>query len=69
MDNFFEQLSEILEVESVNPTDVLVEFETWDSLAQLSIIAVADEQYHKTINAEQIKKATTVQGLYDLIVL
>lgn len=67
METFLEQMKEILEVDTINGTDLLVEFETWDSLTQLSIIALADEYYNKTINAEQIKLASTVDGLYNLI--
>lgn len=67
METFLEQMKEILEVDTINGTDLLVEFEAWDSLTQLSIIALADEYYNKTINAEQIKLASTVDGLYNLI--
>ncbi len=67
MQEFLEQMAEILEEDQVNATDVLVDFEAWDSLAQLSIIALADEAYGVTISADQIKQAATIEGLYNLI--
>ena len=43
MEKFIENLSEILEEEDVTLNDELASFESWDSLAILSIIALADE--------------------------
>lgn len=47
--------------------DVLSDFEEWDSLTALSIIASVDEKYHKHITGEDLKKARTVSDLVKLI--
>lgn len=67
MENFLEQMAEILEVDKVNASDVLTSFEAWDSLATLSIIAMADEEFGVSIINQEIIEAQTVGGLYDLI--
>jgi acyl carrier protein len=67
MDKFLEQIAEILEEEIVNPENVLTEFEAWDSLAVLSIIALADENYSVTISAAELKNAQTIEGVKQLI--
>jgi len=67
MEKFLEQIAEILEEEQVNLSDKLVNFDVWDSLTQLSIIAFADEEYGVTISAMEIKEAETVGGVKLLI--
>ena len=51
MENFDVEIAEILEVDSVNMNDVLNEFECWDSLTILSIIAFASESYQIILSA------------------
>lgn len=63
MENFLEQMAEIFEVDAVELSDVLVDFEAWDSLTQLSIIALASESYGATISASELKNATTIEGV------
>lgn len=67
MENFLEQMSEILEVDQVNLADNLTSFEAWDSLATLSIIAMADEEYGVSLVNQEIIDSKTVEGLYNLI--
>jgi acyl carrier protein len=67
MDEFLEQMAEIFEVDAVNPQDIITEFEAWDSLAQLSIIALADMNYGVTITAEEVKAVQTIEGIKQLI--
>jgi acyl carrier protein len=67
MEKFNEQMAEVLEVDSVEAKDVLTEFEAWDSLAVLSIIALADEHYGVTLTATELKNARTVGGVKNLI--
>ena len=43
MENFLNQMAELLEVDSVNPQDEFISFDAWDSLTSLSIIAMADD--------------------------
>ena len=67
MEQFLEQIAELLEEDTVNVSDELKSFEAWDSLTILSIIAFADESYKITLNAKEITEAKTVGGLKELI--
>lgn len=67
MENFLNQMTELLEVDSVNPQDEITSFDAWDSLTSLSIIALADDEYSITITAKDILNAKTIEGLYQLI--
>jgi len=67
MEKFFEHIAEILEEEHVYLSDKLVDFDAWDSLTQLSIIALAEEEYGVTISAIEIRKAETIGGIKQLI--
>lgn len=67
MDEFYIKLADILEVDVVQPDDVLTDFETWDSLTVLSVIAIIDENYGVNFNAEDFKEINTVKDLVNLI--
>lgn len=67
MENIKEQLAELLEVESVNENDKLADFECWDSLTALTIIASADENYGVTLSNKELDEAGTIGGLITLI--
>lgn len=57
------KLRDILEVDDVKETDVLRDFEMWDSLAGLSVIAMADTLYGVTLQAVELRKLITVGDL------
>jgi acyl carrier protein len=65
MENFLNQMAELLEVDSVNPQDEFISFDAWDSLTSLSIIA--DDEYSVNISAQEILNAKTIIGLYQFI--
>ncbi|MCJ1805905.1 acyl carrier protein [Flavobacterium covae] len=67
MENFLEQMAEIMEVDTVKKEDVLQSFEAWDSLATLSIIALADEEYGVSLVNQEIIDSNTIEGLYNVI--
>ncbi len=67
MEKMKEQLAELLEVDEVKDSDVLKDFECWDSLTILSIIAWASENYGKTLLAKDVNEAKTVGGLLALL--
>jgi acyl carrier protein len=64
---FFERLATILDIEEVKPEDVLKEYEQWDSLAILSVLAMADSKYGITIKPEEIRAAVSAADLADLV--
>jgi acyl carrier protein len=67
MDEFLAEMAEILEEDSVSPTDELKDFESWDSLAALSVVAMADANFGVNMTAQEVNSAETVEGLYQLI--
>jgi acyl carrier protein len=64
---FCQKLAEILDLEEVKPENVLKEFDEWDSLAVLSVLAMADSKYGVTIKAEEIRSVVTAGDLADLV--
>lgn len=67
MEDFLTLIAEILEEESVEPSDELQSFEAWDSLTILSIIAICDSEYNVALSAEEIGNSGTILGLRELI--
>jgi acyl carrier protein len=67
MEGFGAGLAEMLEVDSVNETDVLKSFDAWDSLTILSIIAYVDENYKVELTAKELNSTETVGDLKALI--
>lgn len=67
MENFNENIAEILEVESVELDNELSSFDAWDSLTILSIIALCFSDYNVEVSAEEVNNAETILGLKNLI--
>lgn len=67
MEKIYDELAELFEVDSVKDADVLEEFECWDSLTILSIIALASESYDKVLMAKDITDTNTISNLIALI--
>ena len=64
---FCQQLAEILDIEQVKPEDTLEDFEQWDSLAVLSVLAMVDSRYKVTIAAKDVRSAVTAGDLARLV--
>jgi acyl carrier protein len=67
MKNFEEGLAELLEVDSVQEFEVLEDFESWDSLTSLSIIAFIDESFEVSVSAKDFTEVKTVGGLKSFV--
>ena len=63
MEDFYARLADILEVERVKPDDVLQQFENWDSLTALSILATVDASYGVNLTATELRKIGTAGEL------
>ena len=64
---FLHHFTEALELESQSEVNMGVAFkglEEWDSLAQLSLIAMLDEEYEVELESEDFDKLNTVEDLY-----
>lgn len=67
MEAIYGQLADLLEVESVTSNDVLEDFECWDSLTILSIIALASEKYGVVLTNDIIRTFSTIGDLTDYL--
>ena len=67
MDRFYVRLAEILEEDKVGPDDVLANFEQWDSLTALSVVAMIDEDYQVNVSAEELATTRTAGALEALV--
>lgn len=68
MDEFLREMAEILDEDSVSPDAELADFESWDSLAVLSVVALGDAEFDVNMSAQEINEAKTVADLYQRIV-
>lgn len=68
METFLAEMAEILEEDEVSPGDELNNFESWDSLATLSVAALADAQFGVNMSSQEINEAQTIEELYQRIV-
>lgn len=68
-EKFIFQLKEILEIEDreLKTTDVFRDFEEWDSLANLSVIAMIDEEYNVVIDNTEFKNLKTIGEVIEAI--
>ena len=68
MDNFIEKFAEAIERDGeIKMEDNFREYDEWNSLAYLSIIAFMDEEYGVQIEEEEFKQLKTVQDLYNAV--
>ena len=64
--NFAEQFEET-EVNEFKAETVFRELDEWSSLIALSVIAMVDEEYDVTLNGDDMKAATTIQDLFNIV--
>ena len=64
---FYQRLAEILDIEDIKPENVLKEYDQWDSLSILSVLAMADSKYGVTIRADEIRQVVTAADLAALV--
>lgn len=64
-----EVIAEILEVEpeEVVPEKSLEEYDTWDSVAILSVITIMNEKFEKFPSAREVAKNETVRELMEFL--
>jgi acyl carrier protein len=67
MNDYLVDMARILEVESVNEDDVLRDFELWDSLTVLAVLAFVDETYRVNVSALEMADVETLKDLHQLI--
>ena len=66
MKDFIERFAEAIEREDeIKMENEFRNFEEWNSIAYLSVIAMMDEEYDTQIEEADFQKLKTVQDLYD----
>jgi len=68
-DKFMDVFKEALEMEDekVNFDDALADFDTWDSMSRLSLIALLDEHFEVEISDAEFDDIETVNELFELV--
>jgi acyl carrier protein len=67
METFLSKLADILEADDVQPSSVLRDFDEWDSLSALSVIAMVHDGYRVQLGAADLKSARTAEDLYEMV--
>lgn len=68
MEKFIKLLSEAIDRDNeIKAEDNFREYEEWDSLAYLSVIAFMDEEYGVQIEEAEFNQLKTIQDLYNAI--
>lgn len=69
MEKFLELFKEALEIEGreIKPGDTFKDYDEWDSIGLLSIIAMIDEEYDVTFDSNELENAETLAELYELV--
>lgn len=60
MKELLEKIAEILEVDEVDVSKKFTDYEEWDSLCGLSIIAMLDSDYRMTMKNKDILEFATI---------
>ena len=68
-DKFLEVLKEVFEIEDqeINMEDTFRDYDEWDSLTHLSLIAMLDDEYDLQIEETAFNKIKTVQDLFNKV--
>lgn len=64
----FKEAFELEEDFTIHIDDEFREYDTWDSLTKLSLIAAIDETFELIIEEKEFVKLISVQDLYDFII-
>ena len=62
-------LEEIMDLEEdfLSPEMILKDIEEWDSIAAISLIALMDEEFDKTIKGSEVRELETVADIITIM--
>ena len=63
----FMEAFELDESFEVKMDDLFREYDNWDSLTKLSLIAILDDEFDVLIEDKEFNKLITIQDLYDFL--
>lgn len=66
IENFAAQFDDT-EASEIKAGTIFKELEEWSSLTALSIIAMVDEEYDARIKGDDIRNASTVEDLFEIV--
>lgn len=66
---FLDLIKDVMEIENrdISLSDNFRDYDEWDSLANLSLVAMLDDEYNVVINAQKFKKMNTLQEIFDAV--
>lgn len=67
MEELLEKLADILEVEEVDVNKKFTDYEEWDSLCGLSVIAMLDSDYKMTMKNKDILVFNTIKDFCEAV--
>ncbi|RDU73053.1 hypothetical protein CQA66_02120 [Helicobacter aurati] len=67
MQEIYQKLQELLDVDSLSEEQLLADFEDWDSLSIISFIAFLDTKYQINLYTNELQQAKSVKDLLQLI--
>jgi len=68
MEELLEKLAEILEVDTIDVNKKFTDYEEWDSLCSLSVIALLDSDYGMTMKHKEILSFNTIEDFCKAVV-
>lgn len=68
MEELLEKLADILEVEEVDVNKKFTDYEEWDSLCGLSVIAMLDSDYKMTMKYKDILEFKTIKDFCEAVI-
>ena len=66
IENFADQFDD-LDATTLSGSTEFKELDDWNSLVALSVIAMIDEEYDVTVKGDDIRKAKTIEGLFNTV--
>lgn len=66
LENFAEQFDD-MDAKTLTPETNFRDLEEWSSLVALSVMAMIDEEYDVQLKADEMRNATTIQSLFDVV--
>jgi len=62
MEELIQKLADLLEVEELDVTKKFSDYEEWDSLAGLSLIALLDSDYNTTMTGKEVAAFENIEA-------
>ena len=67
MEELIKKLAEILDVEEIDINKKFTDYEEWDSLAGLSLIALLDSDYDMTMKTKEILSFNSIKDFCEAV--